>query len=316
MKGGSIKKRKKKARRLERARSQVDNHGAGNDHVLGQLSGQRGLVGEGDVNDAGQVLGDDTSSAGGEGSKGGTSDDLAVGETAELCALGLVRLDVQGVASRQSSGLGAGSHGQGGERLDGEVGTIGARLDEGSGQREDLPGAQRSVKGTGGAGELRDDVDGGLVAGLNGEDGAGSGQDRLVLDQGSGSQVSRDTDALEDGCGTQHASGVGELEVVLAGLDGLGAGLSDGALQEGDVGLLAGTNAEEIGDLLGGSTKGLELGGGELGETLLVEGGLEVLKGQSELQDVDIGKATGRVSGSRRGGLALLVSTPREEPRL
>ena len=64
----------------------------------------------------------------------------------------------------------------------------------------------------------------------------------------------------------------------MAGLDGLDAGLGDGGLQQRNVGLFAGANAEQIGDLLLGEAEGGKVGRGEFGEALLIECSLEPLE--------------------------------------
>lgn len=186
-------------------------------------------------------------------------------------------LDLNGVGS---------VHGQLGERLDGEVGTLGAGLDEGSGEGEDGAGTESGIKGLGDGDLAAKDTDGGLMSGFDGENGAGNAQNGGVLEERSGAQVGGDTDVLEDGGGLDHGGGVGEAKLVLAGLDGLDAVLGERGLQERDVLGLGLANLLEVGNLDVVEAEGLEVGVGELGETLTVEGLLEVFQGQGTVRDV------------------------------
>lgn len=137
-----------------------------------------------------------------------------------------------------------------GEGLDGEVGALGTRGDEGNRERGSHAGSEGSVESLGN-GDLGLDRPGeGLVAGLDSEDGSGSGEDTGVSDELSSTKVGTDTDVLEDGGELDHAGSIGEGEVVLAGLDGRGTSLGNGALEEGGVRELGLANLDEGLDLL------------------------------------------------------------------
>jgi hypothetical protein len=58
------------------------------------------------------------------------------------------------------------------------------------------------------------------VAGLDGEDGASGCEVGLAHDVGGSTEVSRDTNALEDGSGSEEALDIGDTEAVSALLDG------------------------------------------------------------------------------------------------
>ena len=58
------------------------------------------------------------------------------------------------------------------------------------------------------------------MAGLDGEDGASSGEVGLAHDIGSGTEVSRDTDTLKNGSGGKEGLDVLVAEFVLALSDG------------------------------------------------------------------------------------------------
>ena len=224
----------------------------------------------------------------GEGAEGGTGWLAWVGEDE-----GLTGLDTSS-ATLESDGW---------EGLDVEVGSRWARGDERRGKGPDGADGQGSLEGVGHSDEVADCADECLMAGLNWQDLAGSDKDGGRLDQGSGSEVGGDTDGLEDAGGGDHVLGSGEVEVVGALLDWLAAGGGDGRCQDVDVGALGATDGLELGDLVLGEAEAHELAVGELGEALVVEGGLEMLEGQGELQDVDIGDvAGGRGSRGGRGG--------------
>jgi len=210
-----------------------------------------------------------------EGREGRAAGDTAGGEGAERRRGGGVGRQVEGRPGSDGRGGGAAGHGQRGERGEDEVAAFRARLDEGRGEREDLLGAEGGVEGLRGRGGLGGDAHEGLVAGLDGQDGGRGAEDALVGDERAAPEVGRDADVLEHGGRGHHAGGVGEAEVVGAGLHGLDARLGDGALEEADVGGLAGADVEEVVNLLLCQAEGLEVGRGELGEALLVKGGFE-----------------------------------------
>jgi hypothetical protein len=137
------------------------------------------------------------------------------------------------------------------ECLDVEVRTLGAGLDELSGEGEDGTGLESSVESSRdwlGAGC---DTDESLVTGLDGENGTSSGEDIGRVDKGSGAKVGRDTDSLKDTGGLDHGVGAGKgsVKVVLARLDGLRAGSCDSGLESSDVGGLSLSNTHQRLDL-------------------------------------------------------------------
>ena len=102
--------------------------------------------------------------------------------------------------------------------------------DELCGQREDGVEVQRSVHGfrEGGLAQGSAHVCG--VASLDGQDGAGRGQVRLVGDGAGGAQVGRDADSLEDGGERHKGLDIGAGEGVCCFLDCLCA---EGGGEEG-----------------------------------------------------------------------------------
>lgn len=266
--------------------AEVHDHGAGQRDVVGQNArGGRG-AGQGDVDSTGQVGRESTARGGREGREGGAAGRGGVGEAAEGGARGGVALEVQHGSLRESADASYRSragHRQGGEGGEDQVGTAGARRDEGGGQGEDSLRAERRVEGRRRGGDTRGDADERLVSGLDGENGSGGAEDRRVRNKRRSTKVGRNTNALENGCGSNHAGGISEAEVVLAGLDRLDTSLCDGALEQANVGLLARANALEVGKLNIVQAKSLELVVTELGETLLVERSLEPFQGQSAI---------------------------------
>ena len=162
----------------------------------------------------------------------------------------------------------------GGESLDVEVGAGRARLDELSGEREDGAGSKGSVEGSRDSFGARCNTDEGLVTSLNGGDGRGSGKDVRGVDQGSGTEVCRDTDSLEDTSSSNHGLCVGEsgIEVVLTWLHGLCASTCDGTDESGNVDGLGLSNVGERGDLRRAEAQSHEVACREFGKALLVEG--------------------------------------------
>ena len=99
-----------------------------------------------------------------------------------------------------------------------------------------------------------------LVTGLDGQDGAGDGDVGRVRDGVGGTEVSGDTDVLDEVGEGDERGNVGVRELVLARLDG---SVSKSASKEGDVGLLV------LGDL--GKTSS---------DPVLVTGSAEVILGE------------------------------------
>lgn len=143
------------------------------------------------------------------------SHDLLVGLASSLSSLvGTLEDDL---AANLVARVGGVTDGQGREGLEGELGVGSKASDELSGQGEDLVEVLRGIEG-GREGLLAEggaDVRG--VAGLDGQDGAGSSQVVLVGDGGSGAEVGGNTNALEDtgetneGVDISHGEGKGGL---------------------------------------------------------------------------------------------------------
>lgn len=217
----------------------------------------------------------------GEGSEGGTSGQAAGNEgTGGGRRRGIADQSKAGVGNESLLGVG---HGEAGESGQDQVAAGGAGGDERSSEREDLLGRQRSVEEVGSSSDTGNSADEALVAGLNGEDGGGSGEDGGHRDDGGGTEVGRHTDLLQNSGGLNHGLGGGEraVEVVLARNNGLDTHLGQSALDDANVGLLGSTNVDEVVHLGLSEAKVEELLLGNGSETLLVESGLEVLKSQS-----------------------------------
>lgn len=133
---------------------------------------------------------------------------------------------------------------------------------------------------------------------LGGQDGTGDGQVGLVHDGGSSSEVSGDTDVLEDSGQGGERLGVGVRELVGTRLN---SGAAQGSGEEGDVGGLV---LSDLGEPLsdpGRETSGGESGGVELVESLVVEGVLEVFEGQGVVQDGGVIDSSGLLLLDGRG---------------
>lgn len=263
------------------------HHRTSHGDVIAEHAAHRGLVREGDVGDAAETLRNDATLLRSEGAEGGaTGLEATSGEGASLGLGSAVGLEHDGGADGNSAGLSRGGHRQLGEGLESQVGTLRAGGDEGRGQGEDSTNAEGSIEGLGNGDLLGGGADEGLVASLDGEDRAGGTEDSLVLDEGSGSQVGGDTDVLEDGGGLDHAGGIGEAKVVLAGLNGLSAGLGNRRLQKRDVRQFGSADLLEVVNLLHRETQSHEVLCRELLEALLVESTLEPFQGKSAVKPV------------------------------
>ena len=121
------------------------------------------------------------------------------------------------------------------------------------------------------------------MSGLGSEDGTGNGHVGGVGDGTGGTEVGRDTDVLNEGGETDKRVDVGDGELVLARL---GGSVSDGPREESDVlGLVLSNVLNSVSDpvwVAGAHEVVLR----ELGEVGGVEVVLEVLEGQSELENV------------------------------
>jgi hypothetical protein len=127
--------------------------------------------------------------------------------------------------------------GNSGEGLDGKVGSLRARPDELSSQGEYGAGPKSSVESSRNGLSASGDSDESLVASLNGDDGSGGGKDVGRVDKRCGSKVGRNTDGFEHTCSLDHGIGTRQssIEVVLTGLNGLGASCSNSGDEGGDV---------------------------------------------------------------------------------
>jgi len=202
------------------------------------------------------------------------------------------------------------------ERLDVQVGAFGARLDELGSKSEDSAGLKGSIKSSGNRFGGRSDTDESLVTSLNGHNGGGGGENIGGVDKGSSTEVGRNTNSLEDTGSGDHGLCIREsgVEVVLAWLHRLSTCAGDGALESSDVSSLSHAHTHQRLDLSIRETESLEVSCGELGETLFVKLGLEMLCCEGKLENVHIGKTTsggsccgscrrrGRGSGRGRGG--------------
>lgn len=223
---------------------------------------------------------------------------LEAGEDGEVLAvLDGVTGDLDGLTRLGGS---VGCHGDG-EGSDGES-RVGRRagLDEGSGQRVGLVEVEWGVEGLAEGVTLADGAgDPGGVAGLDSEDGAGGGQVVGVGDGSGGTEVSACADTLKELRGGSEGLGVGDTEGVGALLGGVG---TEGGGQEVDVGLLVGTNlletvadpVREPSSLEGGLVVGLE--------RVAVERVLEVLEGQSVVEDDHVNVGLGSRGLTTVGG--------------
>jgi hypothetical protein len=212
---------------------------------------------------------------------GATGDEATGSEGAVSGTRGSLRSKADARTDGEGGRVDTVSHGEGRESFDGEVGSFGARSDEGGGEGEDVTRTEGDVEASGNRGGGTEDTDGGLVTSLDGQDGTSSAEEGRVGKQRSGTEVGGDTDGLKDASGGDHAGGVSEAEVVLARTDGGDAVLGEGGLEEGDMLLLGLADLLEVGDGLGVETEGSEVRVGELLEASAVEGLLEVLESKS-----------------------------------
>jgi hypothetical protein len=257
----------------------LHHHRTGQDDVVGQDTVKWRGAGEVDIGNAAETLGNDAGAVG-KVAESGTAGEAASGEGA---AGGLGRgigLELDRGTSLEGGGVLTSGHGQGGEGSQDKVASLGAAGDEGRSEREDLLGRQGRVERLRHGNDLAGGADERLVASLNRENSGGGGENAGVGNEGAGAEVGGHADVLEDGSGANHAEGIGEAEVVLARLHGLDTSLSNSTLQENDVGLFRLANVCQVVDLLLCKAESGELLCGELGETLSVELGLEVLEGE------------------------------------
>ena len=121
-----------------------------------------------------------------------------------------------------------------------------AGLDEGGCKGEDLVGAERRIESVGEWLLTADELDEGVVARFDSEDGGSSSEDGLVLDGGSGTKVSRDTDTFEEGSNLEEGVQVVHRELILAFLNGSDTGADQSVLDEADMGSFVLGDDDEI----------------------------------------------------------------------
>jgi hypothetical protein len=179
------------------------------------------------------------------------------------------------------------AHAKGRESLNRESGVGSrARLDEGRCQGVDLVEVEGDVEGLGEGRGVEGATEEGIVAGLDGEDAAGSGNVGRVGDEGGGAEVGAHTDTLNDGGGGQEGVRGEVAKVVCALGDGCDTSSLEGSGQEVDVSLLIAANLLEVLVEVGAvETSVGKVLSGELGEGLAVEVCLEVLKSQCVVQN-------------------------------
>ena len=120
------------------------------------------------------------------------------------------------------------------------------------------------------------------MTGFDGQDGSSCGEQLLVLDEGSGTEVGADTDLLDETGNRGHSLDRVEdgAKVELTAADGSATESRDGVLEDGGVCGLVTLDLRELldGDRGAGETGINEILVLELVESLLVEGGLELFE--------------------------------------
>jgi len=268
---------------------------ARNDVVLERL----GITGDPDGNGAIDARGDDTLADGEDVGEGDATGHELAGEVA------LVNGGVEcgGLETELSSGLGVGV----GHREDG----IGneprerATRNERSSNSQDLIGGQRDIESLGDRStSLAEDVEHSLVAGLHGEDGGSRIQQLGVIDESSTTEVSRNSNVLNDSCGSSECIGIGQctVEVEVASGNGSRAYIRESAIQEGQVGGFIRLNASDQldGEVSICKTCAGKVGGLELLKTLCIELGLKLLENTGELENESIGSRCSPANGESR----------------
>ena len=163
-----------------------------------------------------------------------------------------------------------------------------ARHDEGGGQGVDLVEGEGGVEGSREWALAESGTDVGGVTGLNGQDRTSGGQVGSGHDVGCGTEVGTDTNTLENGRGSNEGLGVRDTKVVHALSDGLSTSFGESSGQERNVGGLVRGDLLEVGVEVGIEPGSGEVGLGVVGKTLTVEFVLEVLQGQSIVEDISV----------------------------
>ena len=83
-------------------------------------------------------------------------------------------------------------------------------LDEGTSESKDLWWSEGDVEGLGDGVGTVDNIQEGLVPGLDGEDGARSDEDTFIINDSGASQIGSDTNCLDDSCDRRHGFDIGE----------------------------------------------------------------------------------------------------------
>lgn len=161
-----------------------------------------------------------------------------------------------------------------GESLDVQVRPLRTAVDELGREREHGPRSQRGIERRGHRLGARRHADERLVSCLDSDDRRRSGKHIGGVNKGRGTEVGGYTDGFEDAGGGYHGLCVLErgVEVVVAGFDGFGSGAGDGGLEGGYVGGFCLADGHEGFDLGVCEAEGGEVGHGEFGEALGVEG--------------------------------------------
>jgi hypothetical protein len=124
------------------------------------------------------------------------------------------------------------------------------------------------------------------MPGLDGEDAASGSQVILAHDAGGGAEVGADTDTLEDGGCDDEAVDIGDTECICALSNWVGASSLKTTGQEVDVGLLIGTDGNDVlADVLAIAGM-LEVPLGKLGESFTVEGVLEMFESKRVVENL------------------------------
>lgn len=161
---------------------------------------------------------------------------------------------------------------------------VGAGHDEGRGQGVDLVEGERAIEGLRDGGLPLGRAQDGVVAGLDGQDGSGGGEEGRVGDEGRGSEVGADADALEDTGEANEGCWVGGGEGVGACGDGV---VAERTAEVADVGGLVLGDLSQVGVEWVGEPGVDKVGLGVVHESLAVEDILEMLKGESIVEDLN-----------------------------
>jgi len=165
---------------------------------------------------------------------------------------------------------------------------LGAANEERSSEGDDLGSSERGLESVGDSVTTSEFCNQSLVSGLDSENGSSSGEVLLVRDELGLVEIGTDTDVLDDASQSEEGWDISVRESVLAGSSwGLSTG-GENCLECGDVGSFLVADLEETLSDDSAVSSSLEVIIGELGESVRVELGLEVLEGKSVLEDLDV----------------------------